>query len=327
MGKLTDKFGAASLNIQASGQGGTKRGPIPAASTAAIAVQRDNAVARAENAEAEVGRLAALLEDAKGSGGALDIALTDLQEVPGRRRKLTAEEFSELKDNLSRHELITPITVRPVGNGKFEIISGHNRVAAYRELGRETIKAWPADADENKIDELAFYANLLHPDLTDFEKYQGFTLISERAGLKTAEELGERTGLSPRHIRRLLSFGSLPPEAIKLLDVHPAAIGANAAEALAKLAAKGMGIQVIEAIKKVAEGEVTEQQAIKLASATPKQEKKKPAPMTIKSGAAIYCRMHAAEKVLRLEFATPEQREAAQAAVAEVLERLKEKSG
>lgn len=323
MGKLTDKFGAASLNIQASGQSSAKRGPIPAASTAAIAVQRDNAVARAETAETEISRLTALLEEAKGQGGSLDIPLSHLQEVPGRRRKLTAEEFSELKDNLNQHELITPITVRPVGNGKFEIISGHNRVAAYRELGRETIKAWPAETDASKADELAFYANLLHPDLTDFEKYLGFKLISERAGMKTAEDLAERTGLSARQIRRLMAFGALPQDALDILDKNPGALGATAAEALAKLAEQGRTAQVVDAISNVVAGSMTEQQAVKAAAAEPRQPKQKAQPTTIRAGKSIYCRVHAADKVLRLEFATPEQREAAQAAVAEVLERLK----
>jgi ParB family chromosome partitioning protein len=300
--------------------------PRPNANQSPV-VQHAGLADKLTKAESKIADLEMQLEAAKAAGGALEIPLDRLTEVPGRRRKLTSEEFSELKENLDRHELITPITVLPRADGFYEIVSGHNRVAAYRELGKSTIKAWPANAEAHKADELAFYANLLHPDLTDFEKYLGFKLISERAGIQTAEELAERTGLSARQIRRLMAFGSLPEGAIALLDAWPGAIGANTAEALAKLAVEGKGAQVIEAIKTLTNGEATEQQAVRLAAAEPKPEKKRAAPTTIKAGKAIYCRMHAADKVLRLEFASPEQREAAQKAVAEVLERLKKDFG
>src|SRR6478609_7953555 len=79
------------------------------------------------------------LETQLAEKAALEVSLDSLVEVNGRRRKLTQEQFQELKNNLAQHALATPILVRALPDGRFEIVAGHNRVAAYRELGRSTI--------------------------------------------------------------------------------------------------------------------------------------------------------------------------------------------
>src|SRR5579875_2915561 len=87
---------------------------------------------RINTAQARIKELESQLEER----AALDVPLDALVEVPGRRRKLTSEQFQELKSNLAQHALATPILVRSVADGRYEIVAGHNRVAAYRELGR-----------------------------------------------------------------------------------------------------------------------------------------------------------------------------------------------
>lgn len=277
----------------------------------------------AQRYQQQIQNLQEQLDDADQRPTQIDLPLDKLVTVEGRRRRLTAEEFAQLRENLRENALIEPIIVRRIDDEKFEVITGHNRVAAFRELARDTIPGIVRDLDPVRADINAFYSNLLHPDLTDFEKYLGFKMISEHEGLITSEALAERTGHSARQIRRLMMFDALPDEAIKLLDEFPGMIGASAAEALAKLTAEGKGAEVFSALKSAAAGEITEAQAIAMATASKKPARKKQPPTTIKSGATIYCRIHAAEKVLRLEFASPEQRETAQAAVAEVLEKMK----
>ena len=88
---------------------------------------------RINSAQARIKELEAQLEDK----AALEVSLDSLIEVSGRRRKLTPEQFQELKNNLAQHALATPILVRTLPGDRFEIVAGHNRVAAYRELGRK----------------------------------------------------------------------------------------------------------------------------------------------------------------------------------------------
>lgn len=112
---------------------------------------------RINTAQARIKELEAQLEER----AALEVPLDSLVEVSSRRRKLTAEQFQELKSNLAQHALATPILVRALPDSKYEIVAGHNRVAAYRELGRSTIRANVASIEEGEIEFVAFFSNLL----------------------------------------------------------------------------------------------------------------------------------------------------------------------
>lgn len=101
---------------------------------------------RINTAQARIKELEAQLEER----AALEVPLDALVEVHGRRRKLTSEQFQELKSNLAQHALATPILVRALAGDRYEIVAGHNRVAAYRELGRSTIRANVASIEEGR---------------------------------------------------------------------------------------------------------------------------------------------------------------------------------
>ncbi|MDB5795856.1 MAG: hypothetical protein JWR25_2235 [Noviherbaspirillum sp.] len=263
------------------------------------------------------------LKRAKEAGGALEVGLDQLVEVEGRRRQLTPGAYAELKENLRQHDLITPITVRVLDGERYEIMSGHNRVAVYRELGRKSIKAWLADSDADKSEELSFYANLLHPDLSAYEKYCGLKRIMDSApqGKLTQQELAQRTGIARTTIAELLKFDDLPEEAKALLSEKPDAIGARTAAKMAALAASGNSGQVTAALMKVVREGITESEAIQLATAAPQKARVSNAgPITVKSGRSTYCTVRPASKMLRIDFQFEEDRAEVEAKILEVLE-------
>ena len=53
----------------------------------------------------------------------------------------TKDELQNLIESIERIGLQNPIIVRKKENGYYEILAGHNRVAAYKEMGREKIEA------------------------------------------------------------------------------------------------------------------------------------------------------------------------------------------
>lgn len=280
---------------------------------------RDEALARAEIAEAELEALKA----------GLLIDLTRLTEKKGRRRNLSDVEFQELKANIRKHGLITPITVRPDGDG-FEIVSGHNRVRVYRELALEDaeqygrIKAYvDAQSEESKAEELAFYANLLHPDLPDYEKYVGLKRIQQaNTNLTTARALSEHVGIGEQQVGRLLKIGDLPPDAVALVAENPKAFGASALAQFASLSADGHKERVIEAMLAVVRDGLDQSKAVELVKAVPKEKTGTPGPktesVTIKgAGNKKYCSLRAVKNVLRIEFAD-------EADLAEVQDALRE---
>lgn len=255
-----------------------------------------------------------------------ELLISELHEVPGRRRKLTEEQFKELSVNLRNNPLVTPITVRKIPVGGYEIVSGHNRVQIYKDLGRERILAAIIETDDDQVVLSAFYANLLQPDLPDFEKYLGFNEIEMRYPNLTRVEIANNAGISASTVTQLMSFGGLPAEAIDILRDRPEILGANAAQDFSRLNASGKGQQVVEAIKKIVTGELDQSKAVKFASRDPAsiQKIKSNTPVRIKSGNSIYCDLLRADKALRIVFKSNEEAGEAQEEIRALLEKMAE---
>lgn len=272
--------------------------------------------------EREIEELQTKLRAAQGSG-LQELALKELVEVEGRRRTLTAQQYEELKANLRNNELVHPIVVRKVADGKYEIISGHNRAAIYRELGRDRIKATVLDADEYLAETSAVYANVFHSELPDFGKYLGFSRLLELTG-KTQKEVAAASGADEKSVSRWLSFGDLPPAALEIIAAAPDRVGGTSAMALAVLAKEGKEDAVIEAVRGIVEGKFTQEAGVRFAKAGGKQPARpaRAEPLAIRSGKAVYCKMVGAGQTLRLDFKNAEDRQAAEMEIREILERL-----
>jgi ParB family chromosome partitioning protein len=263
------------------------------------------------------------LEAARTGSQGLEIPLVDLHEVKGRRRKLTDEEYADLRENLRAHEMVTPIVVRPRAKGGYEIVSGHNRVAVYRELGRTTISAVVKNTADDQADLNAFFANLLQTNLSDYEKFLGFKMYQEKFPAIYQGEIAKKTGKSETLISRLMSFAKLPDDALKIIDANPLVLGSTAANDLAILTEKGHHKRVTLAVQKLIAGELDQQQAVKFVT-LPEQAKpaiEKPAPIRISAGKATYCDMRRVDRVLRIEFKSPEEASLIEEAVQKVLEK------
>lgn len=276
--------------------------------------------------EREIEQLERKLKQLEENSLTLEVPLEKLFESEGRRRNLSEQEFHELRENLRHNELVIPITVRKRDNGSFEIISGHNRVSAYRELGRSTIPAVISVADAAQADINAFYANLLQPSLPDYEKYLGFCMIKQRRPHMSHEDIADMTGLSRSQVTKLMAFSSLPPEAHQILQENVSAVGATAAQDFANLAKLGKAKEVIEAISRIAAGKMDQSEAVRFVSAPLKESGVKPETIKIKSGKALFCELRRADKVIRLSFKTAEEAESLESAIREILEqRAKQK--
>jgi ParB family transcriptional regulator, chromosome partitioning protein len=261
------------------------------------------------------------LETAARAGA--DIQLKLLIEIPGRRRKLSKEAYVALRENLRHNKLIHPVVVRKLEDGTYEIISGHHRVDAYRELGREQIRAVIMDSSDEEATDGAFNVNLIQSGLTDYEKYLGFRIRLERTAGMTQTQLAEQTGISTALVSYILSFDQLPPDVLSMVEERPDLLGATAVAALAGYTKAGKSEQVINAVKKLATGEIDQGQAVKLAGAEPPKPKKQsaaPVMEKIKAGKATYCEMRRAKNVFRLEFKSENEAERIHAAIKRLLE-------
>lgn len=107
------------------------------------------------------------------------------------------ERLEQLASSINNVGLMTPIIVRPVEGGKYEIICGHNRTNAMRELGRDTISA---DVREDLSDDEAlglFYdSNLNQQSFSDWNYSQKIKAIQYTESLiKKNSQQGKRSDL------------------------------------------------------------------------------------------------------------------------------------
>lgn len=249
------------------------------------------------------------LKAAMASGTGVEIAIADLIEVPGRKRQLSVQEFATLKSNLEHNPLGQPISVRRLANGKYEIIAGHNRTQAYRELGRATILAVVLNFDDDETDRAAFYTNLT-PELPAYAKYLGLKGRMERKNL-TYEQLAEESGFSKTVVGALFSFAKLPTSALSVIEANPSAIGYHAAEDLSKLVGKVSDSAIEEAIQQVVANKIDQRDVVAFAKreATPQSSsgaKKHPDPIPIRHGKKIFCQMDRRGAKLITTFSTEE---------------------
>lgn len=246
-------------------------------------------------------KIESLQQGGQGSPGAIEILIDTLVEVPGRRRVLSPVEYEELRANLAKNKLIHPIVYLPRADGTNEIVSGHNRVAIYRDLGRTTILGIPFSGDAKSAELGATFSNLLAPALPDFEKYRQFVRLQEESGF-TRSDILEASGLSASHVSRILAFEKLPAAAREAIARRPDRIGGHAAEEFAAIASSGNAEGVVKAIEAlIGDESMTQKRALELAK--PKASKPAaPAVRTIFVGKRKLCDVSVRGGVIGLRF-------------------------
>ena len=110
------------------------------------------------------------------------------------------ERLEQLMDSIERLGVMNPIIVRPVDDGKYEILCGHNRVKAMKELGREVIPAYVKEglSDDEAI-ELFYDSNLNQQSFSDWsysQKIKAVQYLDQQ--IKKNSQQGRRTDLDEK---------------------------------------------------------------------------------------------------------------------------------
>jgi ParB family chromosome partitioning protein len=207
------------------------------------------------------------------SGGVHDIAIELIDKSPHQPRLIfDPEAIDTLANSIEESGLISPITVRPMENGRYELIGGERRLRAHQILGRQTIPGFvisDISATDAAIGALA--DNDAKRSLCDYERGKAYkralAMQTETGKPITQGSLARRIGVSDATVSRCLAFFDLPTDALDLLDAKPNLIGAKNAAILATMAKKGHSRIVLQALKKISQDGASEQGAVNWASA------------------------------------------------------------
>jgi len=132
------------------------------------------------------------------------------------RKLFDVNELEELADSIQSEGLMQPITVRPDGEGGYQIVAGERRWRAHcilqhrGEPGFDTIPCHVKQMDDQTRDISAIVENLLRVDIAPLEEASAFGRLVDRG--MTAADIAKRTGKSPTRIEQRLSLLRLAPD-------------------------------------------------------------------------------------------------------------------
>ena len=133
------------------------------------------------------------------------------------RRSFDPSSISALAGSIAEAGVLQPLIVRPLADGRYELIAGERRWRAAREAGLETVPALVRDQDEALRMQTALIENIAREDLNPVEAARACAALVEDLGL-TREELGRRLGRSRVAISNLIRLLDLPDAALELLE-------------------------------------------------------------------------------------------------------------
>lgn len=122
------------------------------------------------------------------------------------RKDLDKEYLKELKESLKMDGQWNPILVRPdKNNGGYQLISGHTRYQACKELGWKEIDATVKDLTDEEADILALKTNLMRRNMSEIEEGKVIQRYIARYNL-TQKDISKRIGKSETWVYRRLGL-------------------------------------------------------------------------------------------------------------------------
>ena len=138
------------------------------------------------------------------------IPLIQIETKPFQpRTNFNKDALLELSQSIKEHGIIQPITVRKLGNSKFQIISGERRFKASEIAGLTEIPAYIRLADDQSMLEMAIIENVQRSDLNAIEIGISYKRLLDECEL-TQNELSTRIGKNRSTISNFIRILNLP---------------------------------------------------------------------------------------------------------------------
>jgi ParB family chromosome partitioning protein len=140
--------------------------------------------------------------------------------------------------------VVQPIVVRPIGEGRYQLIAGQRRWEASRRAGKTTVPAVVRQVSDQQAMEMTIIENLQRQDLNTMEQARAFERLSREFGL-TQEQMAQRTGIDRTTVSNYTRLLKLPIEVQALVEQDKVSFGhakvllsVNAPETIIKIATK-----------------------------------------------------------------------------------------
>lgn len=212
--------------------------------------------------------LGALIEGGDDSRRELIHAAASVNEIPLKnieanpyqpRTNFDEESLEELVVSIREHGIIQPLTLRRLGENRYQLITGERRFRAAVKAGLKKIPAYIREADDENMLELALVENIQREDLDAIEVAISYQRLIDECNL-TQETLGDRVGKKRATVTNYLRLLRLPVDIQAAIKDHTLSMG----HARALLAIEDPEVQ-LEVYQKTIKQELSVRQVEKLA--------------------------------------------------------------
>lgn len=167
-----------------------------------------------------------------------DIPLSEIDDFPDHPFKVKLDEdMDQLVQSIKERGIITPVTLRPKEDGRYEIVSGHRRKKACELAGFDTVKAEVREMTRDEAIILMVESNLQRSVILPSEKAFSYKMRLEAMnrqgqrtdltcdpvghklqGMKSVEIVAESSPDSKTQVQRYIRLTELIPELLDLVD-------------------------------------------------------------------------------------------------------------
>ncbi len=168
----------------------------------------------------------------------MEIPISVIKDFPNHPYKIKDDDgMNELVESIKTRGLIQPILVRPIEDGKYEMVSGHRRKRAFEIAGIEKISARVRELTRDEATLAMVDSNLQREEILPSEKAFAYKMrldaMNRRGerydltcspegnmlrGKKSVDLFAEETGDSKNQIYRYIRLTNLISPLLKLVD-------------------------------------------------------------------------------------------------------------
>jgi len=140
------------------------------------------------------------------------------------RRNIQSEALEELAQSIRSQGLMQPLVVRPLAEGKFEIIAGERRWRASQLASLEKVPCIVREVSDEAALALSIIENIQREDLTPIEQAIGLQRLKTEFDL-THKQIAESVGRSRAAVTNLLRLLSLHESVKQMLETSELEMG------------------------------------------------------------------------------------------------------
>jgi ParB family chromosome partitioning protein len=133
------------------------------------------------------------------------------------RTHVDESELAELAASITANGVVQPILVRPLADGRFQLIAGERRWRASKLAGKKTIPAILRQVSDEQALEITIVENLQRTDLNAMEQARAFERLSREFHM-TQEQIATRTGKDRVSVSNYMRLLSMPEGIQKLVE-------------------------------------------------------------------------------------------------------------